>query len=45
MITSPEAMNFDNKRFSVLLYGSPGVGKLPLRCLHPTPSSSILTAE
>lgn len=37
MITKPEAMSFDNKRFSVLLYGSPGVGKTTLALSAPDP--------
>lgn len=37
MITKPEEMNFDNKKFSVLLYGSPGVGKTTLALSAPDP--------
>lgn len=37
MITKPEEMTFDNKRFSVLLYGSPGVGKTTLALSAPDP--------
>lgn len=37
MITKPESMSFDNKRFSVLLYGSPGVGKTTLALSAPDP--------
>ena len=27
MIVTPENMSFDSKKFSMILYGSPGVGK------------------
>lgn len=37
MIAKPEAMTFDNKKFSVLLYGSPGVGKTTLALSAPDP--------
>lgn len=37
MITKPEDMNFDNKKFSVLLYGAPGVGKTTLALSAPEP--------
>lgn len=37
MITKPEAMSFDSKKFSVLLYGSPGVGKTTLALSAPDP--------
>lgn len=37
MIATPESMTFDNKKFSVLLYGSPGVGKTTLALSAPDP--------
>ncbi len=37
MIAKPETMTFDNKKFSVLLYGSPGVGKTTLALSAPDP--------
>lgn len=37
MIAKPEEMTFDNKKFSVLLYGSPGVGKTTLALSAPDP--------
>ncbi len=37
MIVTPESMTFNNKKFSVLLYGSPGVGKTTLALSAPDP--------
>ncbi len=37
MIKQPEEMTFDNKRFSMILYGSPGVGKTTLALSAPNP--------
>lgn len=37
MITKPEEMTFDSKKFSVLLYGPPGVGKTTLALSAPDP--------
>ena len=37
MIVSPETMTFDNKKFSLLLYGPPGVGKTTLALSAPAP--------
>ena len=37
MLVTPENMSFDNKKFSMLLYGSPGVGKTTLAVSAPDP--------
>lgn len=37
MIARPETMTFDNQRFSMILYGSPGVGKTTLALSAPDP--------
>lgn len=37
MIVQPEKMTFDNKKFSMILYGSPGVGKTTLALSAPAP--------
>lgn len=37
MITKPEEMTFDDKKFSMILYGSPGVGKTTLALSAPDP--------
>lgn len=37
MIVKPENMNFDGKKFSMILYGSPGVGKTTLALSAPDP--------
>lgn len=37
MIVTPENMTFDNKKFSMILYGSPGVGKTTLALSAPDP--------
>ena len=37
MIVRPENMAFDNKKFSMILYGSPGVGKTTLALSAPDP--------
>jgi len=37
MIVTPENMSFDNKKFSMILYGSPGVGKTTLALSAPDP--------
>lgn len=37
MIVQPEKMDFDNKKFSMILYGSPGVGKTTLALSAPDP--------
>ena len=37
MIAKPEEMTFDSKKFSVLLYGPPGVGKTTLALSAPDP--------
>lgn len=37
MIVQPESMTFDDKKFSVILYGSPGVGKTTLALSAPDP--------
>lgn len=37
MIVKPENMSFDNKKFSMILYGSPGVGKTTLALSAPDP--------
>lgn len=37
MIVSPENMTFDGKKFSMILYGSPGVGKTTLALSAPSP--------
>lgn len=36
-IVKPENMKFDGKKFNVILYGSPGVGKTTLALSAPTP--------
>lgn len=36
-IVRPEEMNFDNKKFSMIIYGSPGVGKTTLALSAPKP--------
>lgn len=37
MIVKPEAMDFSDKKFSMILYGSPGVGKTTLALSAPDP--------
>lgn len=37
MINQPNEMTFDNKKFSMILYGSPGVGKTTLALSAPAP--------
>ena len=37
MIVKPENMNFGDKKFSMILYGSPGVGKTTLALSAPNP--------
>ena len=37
MIVTPENMSFDTKKFSMILYGSPGVGKTTLALSAPDP--------
>ena len=37
MIVTPENMSFDSKKFSMILYGSPGVGKTTLALSAPDP--------
>ncbi len=37
MIVNPENMSFDGKKFSMILYGSPGVGKTTLALSAPDP--------
>ena len=37
MLVTPENMTFDNKKFSMILYGSPGVGKTTLAVSAPDP--------
>lgn len=37
MIVKPENMRFDGKKFSMILYGSPGVGKTTLALSAPDP--------
>lgn len=37
MIVTPENMSFDSKKFSMILYGSPGVGKTTLALSAPEP--------
>lgn len=37
MIVAPENMSFDSKKFSMILYGSPGVGKTTLALSAPDP--------
>lgn len=37
MIVTPENMTFDSKKFSMILYGSPGVGKTTLALSAPDP--------
>lgn len=37
MIVQPEKMDFDSKKFSMILYGSPGVGKTTLALSAPEP--------
>lgn len=37
MIVKPENMTFDSKKFSMILYGSPGVGKTTLALSAPDP--------
>lgn len=37
MIVKPENMSFDDKKFSMILYGSPGVGKTTLALSAPDP--------
>lgn len=36
-IVKPEKMNFENQKFSAIVYGSPGVGKTTLACSAPSP--------
>lgn len=37
MIVTPENMNFSDKKFSMIIYGSPGVGKTTLALSAPDP--------
>ena len=37
MIVSPENMSFSDKKFSMILYGSPGIGKTTLALSAPNP--------
>lgn len=37
MIVQPEAMDFSSKKFSMIIYGSPGVGKTTLALSAPNP--------
>lgn len=37
MIVKPENMTFENKRFSMIIYGSPGIGKTTLALSAPLP--------
>lgn len=37
MIVKPENMSFDTKKFSMIIYGSPGVGKTTLALSAPNP--------
>ena len=37
MIVTPENMTFDGKKFSMILYGSPGIGKTTLALSAPDP--------
>lgn len=37
MIVNPEAMDFSDKKFSMIIYGSPGVGKTTLALSAPAP--------
>lgn len=37
MIVQPENMNFEDKNFSMILYGSPGIGKTTLALSAPKP--------
>jgi len=37
MLVTPENMSFDNKKFSMIIYGSPGVGKTTLALSAPDP--------
>ena len=37
MIVKPENMNFSDKTFSMIIYGSPGVGKTTLALSAPDP--------
>ena len=37
MIVTPENMSFDTKKFSMIIYGSPGVGKTTLASSAPDP--------
>lgn len=37
MIKKPEELTFDNKKFSMILYGAPGVGKTTLALSAPKP--------
>lgn len=37
MIVKPESMNFSDKKFSMIIYGSPGVGKTTLALSAPDP--------
>jgi hypothetical protein len=37
MIKQPNEMKFDDKRFSMIIYGSPGTGKTTLACSAPKP--------
>ena len=37
MIVTPENMSFDSKKFTMILYGSPGVGKTTLALSAPDP--------
>lgn len=43
MIRQPEEMTFTDKKFSMIIYGSPGLGKTTLACRRPPRLSSILT--
>ena len=37
MIVTPENMSFDNKKFSLLIYGEPGIGKTTMALSAPNP--------
>jgi hypothetical protein len=37
MIKQPNEMNFNDKKFSMIIYGSPGTGKTTLACSAPKP--------
>lgn len=37
MIVSPDKLTFENKKFSIIIYGAPGVGKTTLALSAPSP--------